>query len=228
MATSPNYIDDSFWLKQVKRSCAIIPNCIDENRLVISNNVIENARKIRDANRDKIICLAVGRHVEYKGFNYLIEASKYLDDHFEILITGKGPLTEKLKAQAINDPKIRFLGQVSDEDLLSYLQVCDIFCFPSITKNEAFGLALAEGMYFGKPAVTFSIPGSGVNYVNIDGVTGIEVENSNSKKYADAIMKLANNEMLRMQYGDNAKKRIIDNFTYKKFEEKVVELIRNI
>ena len=61
---------------------------------------------------------------------------------------------------------------------------CDVFCFPSVTKNEAFGIALAEGMYFGKPAVTFTIPGSGVNYVNLDGVTGIECKNADCKDYA--------------------------------------------
>ena len=45
-----------------------------------------------------------------------------------------------------------------------------IFCFPSITRNEAFGIALAEAMYCGKPAVTFTIEGSGVNFVSLDGV----------------------------------------------------------
>ena len=62
-----------------------------------------------------------------------------------------------------------------------------MFCFPSISKNEAFGLALAEGMYYEKPAVTFTIPGSGVNYVSLNRVTGIEVENRNVEKYADAM-----------------------------------------
>ena len=39
----------------------------------------------------------------------------------------------------------------------------DIFAFRLLQKMKAFGLALAEGMYFEKPVVTFNIPGSGVN-----------------------------------------------------------------
>ena len=106
--------------------------------------------------------------------------------------------------------------------------MCDIFCFPSITRNEAFGLALAEGMYYGKPAITFSIPGSGVNYVNLNNITGIECENSNAKDYANAIDKLASDDKLRKILGENAKKRIKDNFTSKKFKENVLELFKEL
>lgn len=56
-------------------------------------------------------------------------------------------------------------------------------------------------MYYGKPAVTFHIPGSGVNYVCIDGENGIEVENRNVNAYAEALKKLASDEKLQEQYG---------------------------
>ena len=48
--------------------------------------------------------------------------------------------------------------------------------FPSITKNEAFGVVLAEAMYCYTPAITFTIEGSGVNWVNLHQVTGLEME----------------------------------------------------
>jgi rhamnosyl/mannosyltransferase len=156
---------------------------------------------------------------------YLVEASKFLSDDFAILIGGKGELTDTLKKEAENDPKIEFLGRVSDEDLIAHYNACDIFAFPSITKNEAFGLALAEGMYFGKPAVTFTIPGSGVNFVNLDGVTGIECPNRDSQAYARAIEKLAKDAGLRKQYGDAARQRVLDNFTTEQFEKNVGKLL---
>ena len=101
-------------------------------------------------------------------------------------------------------------------------------CFPSVTRNEGFGLALAEVMYFGKPAVTFTIPGSGVNYVNLDGVTGIECPNCDSKAYAEAIKKLCNDDVLRQQYGEAAHKRVVDNFTIEKFNENIGKLIKEL
>ena len=101
----------------------------------------------------------------------------------------------------------------------------DIFCFPAITKNEAFGLALAEAMYYKKPAVTFTVPGSGVNYVNIDGETGIEVENRNVKKYAEALEKLAADKEMRQRYGEAGRKRVVENFLSTQYCENIRQLI---
>jgi rhamnosyl/mannosyltransferase len=105
---------------------------------------------------------------------------------------------------------------------------CDIFAFPSITKNEAFGIALAEGMYFGKPAVTFTIEGSGVNYVNLDGVTGIECANGDSKAFADAIIKLRKDKSMYDKYAENAKNRVINEFMFDKFQDNVRKLINDL
>ena len=46
-------------------------------------------------------------------------------------------------------------------------------------------------MYYEKPAITFTIPGSGVNNVSLDGVTGIEVENRDIEKYPEAMKKIS-------------------------------------
>lgn len=106
------------------------------------------------------------------------------------------------------------------------MSAMDIFCFPSITKNEALGLALAEAMYYEKPSVTFTINGSGVNYVSFDGITGIEVQNRDIKAYAYAIRKLADNPELRYQYGVAAKKRVMDNFLNTMFVKNIRKEIK--
>lgn len=226
IATSPNYIEGSEWLQSVKEKCVVVPNCINEERMKITPEIEEKAQKIRKENVCKTICVAVGRHTEYKGFTYLIQASKLLDDKFKIFITGTGELTDSLKKEAENDSKITFTGRIEDEDLKAYILACDIFCFPSITKNEAFGVALAEAMYYGKPAVTFNIPGSGVNYVCLDGVTGIEVENRNVVEYANAINRLSNEKELLLRYALKAKKRVDDNFLNRDYKNNIIYTIR--
>lgn len=158
----------------------------------------------------------------------MIQASKFLDDSFHIYITGTGELTEKLHEEARGDKKITFTGRIDDDELKSLILASDLFCFPSITKNEAFGLALAEGMYYEKPAITFSIQGSGVNYVSLDKVTGIEVENRNVKKYADAMRLLAQNEELRVKYGKAGKKRIEENFLSTQFTKNIRNMFKSI
>lgn len=228
VATSPNYIEGSPYLNKFKEKCTVIPNCVRQERLKVTELSGRKALDIRANNKDKALVFACGRHVPYKGMTYLVKASKLLDDSFRIFIGGSGELTEELKKEAEGDNKITFLGRVSDEDLVAYYEASDIFCFPSITKNEAFGLSLAEAMCFGKPAVTFTIDGSGVNYVSLNGVTGIECPNGDSKAYAEAIMKLAKDEKMRKEYGENAKKRINDNFTAKIFEKNIIKLLNEL
>lgn len=100
---------------------------------------------------------------------------------------------------------------------------------PSYIANGEFkGLALAEGMHYKKPAVTFTIPGSGVNYVSLNGVTGIEVENRNIEKYADAMRTLAQSENLRLKYGKAGKERVENKFLSTQFSNNIQNLVRCI
>lgn len=229
VCTSPNYLEGSKYLPSFKDKTIVIPNCVSKEKLEpMTETQSSKCNEIKSLNEGKTICFALGRHVEYKGLKYLVEASKYLDDSFKIYIGGKGPLTEDLMNQAKGDNKIEFLGRVSDDDVVSYIEACDILCFPSITKNEAFGIFLAEGMLRAKPAVTFTIDGSGVNYVNLNNVTGLEAPNCDSKAYAEAMVKLANDSSLREELGNNARTRVLENFTFDKFSDTINELINNI
>lgn len=228
IATSPPYIEGSDYLRNAREKTTVVPNCINLGRMQGSQEAEEKAQQIRDQNKGKIICLAVGRHTEYKGFRYLIRAAHLLDDRFQIFITGKGEETENLKAEAGKDGKIHFLGMVDDVTLKGYLSAMDIFCFPSITRNEAFGLALAEGMYYGKPAVTFTIPGSGVNYVCRNGENGIEVENRNVEQYAQALQKLADDPDLRKRLGEAGKKRVEEYFLNTQFKDNIRNALNSL
>ena len=64
IATSPKYVEGSTYLKETIYKCKIIPNCINEKRLLLSEEIKTAARKIRSDNKGKIICLAVGRHTK--------------------------------------------------------------------------------------------------------------------------------------------------------------------
>ncbi len=224
IATSPNYIEGSPWLSEYKDKCFVVPCCVSNDRIEYNEKHVEMANEIKEKYKGKIICFAFGRHVEYKGITYLIKASKFLDDNYKILIGGKGPLTDSLKEEAKNDNKIEFLGRISDDELKANFLACDIFCFPSITKNEAFGIGLAEAMYYGKPCITFNIPGSGVNYVSLNNISGLEVENENVKAYADAIKDVLNHQ----EFGSNAKKRVEELFLFDKFKKNIKDIINNL
>ena len=225
VATSPVYINGSHYLSKYRNKCTVIPNCIDTERLLVTETIKRKAEEIRKKNQTKILCFAIGRHIPYKGFTYLIQAAKYLDDRFYIIVAGSGPLTNQLKQEAKDNTRITFPGRISDDELIAYYLAMDIFCFPSITKNEAFGLALAEAMSFNKPAVTFTIPGSGVNYVNIDKETGLEVPNGDAKAYAEALILLANDSELRQKLGNKSAERVRELFYPDVFRIKILNLL---
>ena len=228
IATSPFYVMGSSYLSKYKEKCVAIPCCVAKDRVSLNEYSLKRASDIKESANGKTICFACGRHVPYKGIEYLVRASKLLSDDYIIYIAGQGPLTDSLKKLASDDQKVIFIGKVSNEELKAYYVASDIFCFPSITKNEAFGISLAEGMNFGKPAVTFTIPESGVNFVSIGGLTGIEVENSNYVQYAKAIEKLANDKNLRESYGKRAKERVEELFTEEKFKQSILSVVEEL
>ena len=219
VVTSPQYRDGSKPLKKVKEKVRIVPNSIDESVFELQAEDEKRIQELRALYDGKPIVFFMGRHTKYKGLRHLIEAEQYMRSDCVIVIGGKGPLTESLKALAKkrNSTRIHFIGRLSDDDLRCYLYAASIFAFPSVTKNEAFGVALAEAMYCYTPAVTFTIKGSGVNWVNLDGVTGIEVPQvgNQDKAYAEALDTLVVDTNLQKEYSIAAHKRVADNFLIK-------------
>ena len=68
-------------------------------------------------------------------------------------------------------------------------------------------------MYCSTPPVTYTIDGSGVNWVSVNDITGLEVENRNIKAYASAIDTLLEDKNLLNRLAANSQKRVRDMFT---------------
>ena len=232
VVTSPQYRDGSKPLKKVKEKVRIVPNSIDESVFELQAEDEKRIQELRALYDGKPIVFFMGRHTKYKGLRHLIEAEQYMRSDCVIVIGGKGPLTESLKALAKkrNSTRIHFIGRLSDDDLRCYLYAASIFAFPSVTKNEAFGVALAEAMYCYTPAVTFTIKGSGVNWVNLDGVTGIEVPQvgNQDKAYAEALDTLVVDTNLQKEYSIAAHKLVADNFLIKHMVEAMEKVYREL
>lgn len=211
LVTSPNYRDGSTPLQPFKDKVRVVPNAIDEINLIPQDGDEERIAQIKKQYGSKDIVFFVGRHIQYKGLPYQIEAEKKVKSDCVFVIAGKGPLTAELKASCHSE-RVHFVGKISDDDLRCYLYAAKVYAFPSITKNEAFGVALAEAMYCHTPAVTFTIPGSGVNWVSISNKTCFEVPNGDDKAYAAAIDRLLQNNILREQLADNGVRRVKEKF----------------
>lgn len=211
LVTSPSYRDTSLPLQPYKHKVRILPNAMDDTSFILREGDDARIEAIRKKYNGKKIVFFVGRHIQYKGLPYLIESERLVKSECEFVIAGNGPLTEELKSQCQSE-RVHFVGRLTDDELRWHHYAASVFAFPSITRNEAFGVALAEAMYCRTPAVTFTIPGSGVNWVSLNGKTGIEVPNRNVEAYAQALDKLLTNDSLREEMGRCAKKRVTDYF----------------
>ena len=186
IGTSPVYLKASPWLKDQQEKCVCLPIGI-----VPMDADDEGAAKVREQYKDKKIIFSLGRLVPYKGYKYLIDSAKYLDDSYMILIGGGGPLKSQLMAQIEENglqDKVKLLGFVKDEDIPAYFGACDLFCMSSVYATEAFGIVQIEAMSAGKPIVATKIPGSGVSWVNAHKESGLNVEPKDSEALADAFI----------------------------------------
>ena len=212
LATSPSYIHPSSPIYSYQDKIKVLPNGIIRKDFLWQPGDEKTVEEIRNKYHHKKIIFFVGRHATYKGINYLIEAEKYIQSDCIILIGGRGPETEKLKASTTSK-RIKFIGRIPNEYLRCYYYASDIFAFTSCTKQEAFGIALAEAMFCGSVPVTFTIEGSGVNWVSLKGETGEEVPLGDVKAYATAIDKLLSDKDLYMKYASAGKDRVARMFT---------------
>ena len=212
IATSEPYMNSSEAIKPYIDKTLILPNTIDEKKLHLFKGEEEEINKIKEKYNHKKIVFFVGRHVPYKGIDYLIESDKYITEDCMILIGGTGEKSASLKEMAKDHPRIKFIGRLSNNEVKYYLHASDVFAFPSINRSEAFGVALAEALYCGLPAVSFYIDGSGTMWVNQNNKTGLVVENKNVEKYGEAISILLGNEILRKQMSEAAKEWARQNF----------------
>jgi glycosyltransferase involved in cell wall biosynthesis len=167
-----------------------------------------NTAVLRSHYPGKII-FALGRHVHYKGFDVLIQAMAQLPDDTQLVIGGDGPLGTEWKALAARSPaaaRIHFTGMISEADLPSYFQACDVFCLPAVNQAEAFGIVQVEAMACAKPVVSTRL-NNGVDFVNQDGVSGYTVTPGSVDELAQALQRLLADEALRARLGQQALQR---------------------
>lgn len=229
LTTSPKLRDEAKPLAPYHNKCVVLANVIDTRRfdLVKAEKDRAHIQEIRTCYGNRKIVFSYGRHVPYKGLCYLIEAEKYIKEECVLLIGGDGPLTSRLRMQA-KSPRIHFLGRIPDNQLKYYLHAADVFAFPSITRAEAFGVTLLESMYCYTPSVTFSIPASGVNYVSLNGETGLEVPNSDAVEFARAIDRLLSEDTLRLKMAEAGHRRVEELFTFQIFSKKLKDIYDRI
>jgi rhamnosyl/mannosyltransferase len=219
LASSPNYIQSSPWLRPLAHKCAVVPLGVDVERF--SKPRPQQVQRIHRHHPGPIL-LFVGRLRYYKGLDYLIQAMQQVDA--TLLIGGTGPEAARLRALRHElglTEKVRFLGDINDEALPAYYQAADIFVLPSSHRSEAFGIVLMEAMAAGTPLISTEL-GTGTSWVNQDGVTGLVTRPRDADALAAAINRLLRDEAMRAEMGKQAQTRARTEFALSALVDRVM------
>lgn len=214
VVTSRAYAESSSMLQRFIQKVAIVPIGIKDSAMRgYSGPQIPEA--VMTLRRSRSIVLSVGRLVRYKGFGVLVESAKFMHDSL-IVIVGRGPLERELKEavrkKGLQD-RVVFTGELSESALNALFAEASVFCLPSITRAEAFGVVLLEAMAHGVPIVATRIHGSGVTSVNVDGVSGINVQTHDPIAIADACNAIIENPEFYRRLSKGARERFLSNFS---------------
>jgi glycosyltransferase involved in cell wall biosynthesis len=101
---------------------------------------------------------------------------------------------------------------------------CDVFSLPSW--QEGFGIVYLEAMALGKPVI--GCKGEGIEDFVVDGETGLLVEPKNPDQLADAMEFLICNPEKARTMGENARQFVLQNYTWEKNAEKMIDIYRNV
>ena len=129
----------------------------------------------------------IGRHEPRKGLGTLLEAMSLLPDDVRLWVASDGPETAELKARFGGDPRIEWLGRITDAEKIRRLRTARAFCAPSL-RGESFGIVLLEAMAASTPVVASRIDG----YTNVatHDVDSLLVEPQDPRALADALARV--------------------------------------
>lgn len=214
IATSKVYADCSEALRDFEDKITIVP--IGAPDVKYEGDCSGQSVLFDEQIRGKKVILAVGRLVPYKGFNVLINAAKYFSNDTVAIVVGAGPLQQDLQEQiklADVQDRIILAGRLNDASLHELFKKATLFCLPSVSRAEAFGVVLLEAMNYGLPIIATDIPGSGVPWVNQHGSSGLNVPVGDPVALAEACNQILESSELRDRFSDGSRQRFVTEFT---------------
>ena len=136
-----------------------------------------------------------------KGLRYLVEGfAQFHQQHpqTQLRLFGTGDEEESLR-QLVDKLQIKeavkFVGQVSHDELAQQLPRCHVFCLPSLA--EGMSNAMLEAAACGLPIIATNVGGAAEL---IDG-NGVIIKQKSASDIAEAIVKIYSDNQLRVKMG---------------------------
>jgi rhamnosyl/mannosyltransferase len=223
ITTSPDYLATSEPLRRWREKCVVIPLGLDPARVSIDRDC-GYSPPWSQAGALKV--LNVGRLAYYKGLGFLVEAVARTSG-VELVLAGAGEerksIESLVRARSLTT-RVHLAGRLSDSERNRLMLACDVFCLPSINRNEAFGLVLLEAMALGRAAIVSRVPGSGMGWVVEDNRTGWHAVPGDIDSLANALSRARDNREMLDTMGKSARVRFMEHFDIRSVASRVTRI----
>lgn len=195
----------------------VIYNGVEEEMLTRKphREKLSGMRKRYGIHDDTKVLLTVARVLPRKGQDTVIRALPTVLEEFPntvYIIVGEGRYREQFRELAIDTGvggRVIFTGGVRHEEIMDYIDLCDIFVMPNrYWNNKIEGLpnALIEASARGKPVIAGSHGGS-VEAVR-SGVTGLLADPESASNVAEAVLALLRDPEKARLMGENGRQSV--------------------
>ncbi len=187
-----------------QQRCRCIPTGVEP--ITVAEGEAEAFREKIGVRPDQILIGTACVVRSWKGIRDLMRAAEILkaDERLKWVVVGGGYLD-----QYQGSDQLIFTGHLDNP--FPAIAAMDIFTLLS-TGHEGISQATLQASWLKKPLITTTI--GGLPEVCIEGVTGLLVPPASPEKVAEAVLKLANDAQLRKSMGENARKRVEENYLF--------------
>ncbi|MBU2870992.1 glycosyltransferase [Colwellia sp. E2M01] len=177
--------------------------------------------------------LFVGRLIEQKGCQYLLQAMKTVNailPEAKLIIAGYGNYQKILTEQASSLKNITFVGAQDRKQVKDLMSKSWVTCLPSIRmargNEEGMPTVCMESQAVGTPVVAFDT--GGVSESVIDQVTGLLSPQKDQQQLADNLLQVLQNTTLRQKMATAGIERVNKYFNIRTQCKKLEDIYNSV
>lgn len=204
-----------------KKDAVVVRSGLDIEKFKFNEHKIANNKSIK--------LLTTGIFFPHRRFEDLITTTSFLPNATLTIIgdtNNDKKYYEKLKNLVSSldlESKVKFLGKISDEELVESYKTHDIFVFPN--HLQTWGLAVFEAMAVGIPTIVSRT--AGASEVLSDRENSMLVNPKTPEEIKKAILDLVSNLALYYSISKNARKFVEENISWKKYAQDMATIFSN-
>jgi len=174
-----------------------------------------------DPNGEVFEMVSVGRLVEKKGFNVLLQALSLLSEKgvspIRLTLAGDGPMRAELEAMAATlsgAVEVDFRGEATNLQAMELMAHADLFVLPcAVTPSgdrDGIPVVLMEAMAYGRCVVSGDL--ETIRELVEDGVSGVMVPPGDAAALESVLAELRSDPQRRSALGQQARRRVEGEF----------------